>query len=90
MPNIKSAKKRVKIIAIRTKRNSSIKTRIKTAIKKFEDTLNNGNLEDAKNALIRAVKIIDKAAGKGVIHKNTAARKKSNLYKKFNRLQNVG
>ena len=84
MPNIKSAKKRVKVIEKRTLRNSMIKTGYKTAVKKFEVALNNGNIEEAKTLLSEATKKIDKACSKGVIVKNTAARKKSNLSKKLN------
>ena len=84
MPNIKSAKKRVKIIEKKTLRNYMIKSAYKTAIKKFEATLEAGNLEEAKVLFSEATKKIDQACSKGVIVKNTAARKKSNLAKKLN------
>lgn len=83
MPNIKSAAKRVEIARIRTARNSAIKSKIKTAVKKFQEALVN-NPEGAKDAFVQAVRTIDKAAAKGVIHKNTAARKKSKLQKSLN------
>lgn len=84
MPNIKSAKKRVKVIEKKTLRNNMIKTGYKTAIKKFEEAIESGNVEEAKILFIDATKKIDQACTKGVIVKNTAARKKSNLSKKLN------
>ena len=84
MPNIKSAKKRVKIIEKKTLRNNMIKSGYKSAIKKFETALESGNIEEAKILFSEATKKIDQACSKGVIVKNTAARKKSNLAKKLN------
>ena len=84
MPNIKSAKKRVKIIEKKTLQNSMIKSAYKSAIKKFESSLEAGNIEEAKALFSEATKKIDQACSKGVIVKNTAARKKSNLAKKLN------
>lgn len=84
MPNIKSAKKRVKIIEKKTLTNNMIKTGYKSAIKKFEEAVNAGNLEEAKVLLSKATKKIDQACTKGVIVKNTASRKKSSLSKKLN------
>ncbi|NPV42897.1 MAG: 30S ribosomal protein S20 [Firmicutes bacterium] len=89
MANIKSAQKRIKTAKIRNMRNNIIKTGIKTAIKKFEKAIAEGNIETAEKTLINAVKTLDKAVSKGVIHKNTAARKKSKLYGKFNNLKNA-
>lgn len=77
MANIKSAEKRVEINHRNALRNSATKSQVKTAIKKFEANLNETNL-------INAVKNIDKAVTKGVLHKNTAANKKSRLQKKYN------
>lgn len=79
MANIKSAVKRIKTTEKRTLRNKMIKTSIKTAIKKYETALENGNLDEAKSELSNASHVIDKAASKGVLHKNAAARKKSRL-----------
>ena len=87
MPNIKSAKKRVKIIEKKTLRNSMVKSAYKTAIKKFETALEAGKLDEAKTLFSEATKKIDQACTKGVIVKNTAARKKSNLAKKLNAAQ---
>ena len=84
MPNIKSAKKRVKIIEKKTLRNNMIKTGYKSAVKKFEEAVSNGNTEEAKVLLAQATKKIDQACTKGVIVKNTASRKKSRLSKKLN------
>ena len=84
MPNIKSAKKRVKIIEKKTLTNNMIKTGYKSAVKKFEEAVAAGNLEEAKVLLSAATKKIDQACTKGVIVKNTAARKKSSLSKKLN------
>ena len=84
MPNIKSAKKRVKVIEKKTLRNNMIKTGYKSAVKKFETALANGNIEEAKVLMSEATKKIDQACTKGVIVKNTAARKKSSLSKKLN------
>ena len=84
MPNIKSAKKRVLIIEKKTLRNNMIKTGYKSAVKKFEQAIESGNLEEAKVLFSEATKKIDQACAKGVIVKNTAARKKSALSKKLN------
>ncbi len=84
MPNIKSAKKRVQIIEKKTLRNNMIKSGYKSAVRKFEEALNAGKIEEAKTLLSEATKKIDQACTKGVIVKNTAARKKSNLSKKLN------
>ena len=84
MPNIKSAKKRVRIIEKKTLTNNMIKTGYKSAIKKFEEAVTAGNLEEAKVLLSKATKKIDQACTKGVIVKNTASRKKSSLSKKLN------
>ena len=84
MPNIKSAKKRVNIIEKKTLRNNMIKSGYRSAIKKFEDAIEAGKIEDAKVLFVQATKKIDQACTKGIIVKNTAARKKSSLAKKLN------
>ena len=88
MPNIKSANKRVKIIEKKTLENNMIKTAYKTAVKKFEEAVASGNVEEAKALLSEATKKIDQACTKGVIVKNTASRKKSSLSKKLNAMAN--
>ena len=83
MPNIKSAKKRVKVIEKKTLRNNMIKSGYKSAVRKFEEAIEAGNIEEAKTLFSQATKKIDQACTKGVIVKNTAARKKSNLSKNY-------
>ncbi|ADL07660.1 30S ribosomal protein S20 [Thermosediminibacter oceani] len=83
MPNTASAKKKMRQARKRTLRNRLVKSKIKAAIKKFNEALKLQDVENIKSALIGAVKALDKAASKGVIHKNAAARKKSRLYKKL-------
>lgn len=84
MPNIKSAIKRVNVIEKKTLRNNMIKSGYKSAVKKFEQAVEAGNKEEATTLFATATKKIDQACSKGVIVKNTAARKKSNLAKKLN------
>ncbi|MCG0274775.1 MAG: 30S ribosomal protein S20 [Thermosediminibacteraceae bacterium] len=86
LPNTASAKKKMRQAKKRTLRNRLVKAKIKAAIKKFNEALQSKDVENIKSALIGAVKALDKAASKGVIHKNTAARKKSRLYKKLKEL----
>ena len=78
MPNIKSAKKRVRIIEKKTAQNTAIKSQFKTAIKKFEEA-NEAGAANVKELLAAAKKALDKAATKGIITKQTAARRKSRL-----------
>lgn len=85
MPNIKSAAKRVEITRLRTLRNARIKSALKTTIKKFEEALKSDNREDASIKLRNAVRAIDKAVTKGILHKNAASRKKSRLTRRFNK-----
>ncbi len=86
MPNIKSAKKRVKVIATKTLRNKTINTALKTDIKKANLALENKDANSAEAVKV-ALRSIDKAAAKGILHKNTAARKKSALAHKLNAVQ---
>lgn len=83
MANIKSALKRIKVAEFKTRRNKIIISSLKTSIKKFEDSVKAGNLEEAQNLYRKAASLIDKAAAKGTLHKNTAARKKSRLSNKL-------
>ena len=83
MPNIKSAKKRVKVIATRTARNKAIKSDLKTALKKADAAVND-NAENKAEVVRTAIKKVDMACSKGIMHKNKAARKKSQLAKKLN------
>ena len=83
MPNIQSAKKRVKVIATKTMRNKAINSELKTNIKKADAAIAQG-AENKAELVNAAIKKIDMAASKGILHKNTAARKKSALAKKLN------
>ena len=84
MPNIKSAIKRTKIIEKKTMQNNMVKSAYKTAVKKFESAIESGDKALAETLFVEATKKIDQACTKGVIVKNTAARKKSSLAKKLN------
>lgn len=83
MPNIKSAKKRVKVSRVRTERNKARNSALKTAVKKANAAIES-NASDKEVLVKAAVKKIDQAAAKGLIHKNTAARKVSALSSKLN------
>ncbi|MGM9925489.1 MAG: 30S ribosomal protein S20 [Bacillus sp. (in: firmicutes)] len=85
MPNIKSAIKRVKTAEQRRANNITAKSSMRTAVKNAEAAIAN-NDENSKDALLAAVRKLDKAASKGLIHKNAAARKKSRLAKRLNSL----
>lgn len=87
MPNIKSAVKRVSVIEKKTLRNNMIKSGYRTAVKKFEEAVAAGDKEKATTLFSEATKKIDQACTKGVIVKNTAARKKSRLAKKLNEMK---
>ncbi len=84
MANIKSAKKRISVIEHKTAQNRRIKENLKDALKDFEAAIAEGDLEEAEQKLRFAEKKLKKAATKNVIHKNAAARRVSNLYKKLN------
>ena len=86
LPNIKSAKKRVLVAETRNARNKANKSALKTAIKKFEAAAVEGNRTEAEGTYKVAVKAIDKAAAKGLLHKNNAAHKKSALTLKLNNI----
>ena len=86
MPNIKSAKKRVQVSGVRNERNKADKSALKTALKKFEAAAAEGNRTEAEGAYKVAVKIVDKSAAKGLLHKNNAAHKKSAMTIKLNKL----
>ena len=84
MANIKSAKKRILVIETKTLRNKMIKSKIKTLVKKVDAAVAASDKAAASTALKEAVVAIDKAAAKGVYHKNTAARKVSRITKAVN------
>jgi small subunit ribosomal protein S20 len=87
LANIKSAKKRILVIKTKTARNKAIKSKVKTMIKKVEAAIAANDKELAKKCLIDAISEIDKARSKGVFHKNTAARKVSQITKAVNSIQ---
>lgn len=84
MANIKSAKKRILVNRTKAERNKSIKSGVKTAIKKVDAAVAANDKETAAAALLNATSVIDKATTKGVYHKNTSARKISRLSKNVN------
>ena len=84
MPNIKSAKKRVLVAERNHAKNVAVKSRIKTAVRRVLEALKD-NTEKVQELLNSAYKVIDKSVSKGVLHKNTAARKKSRLTKFVNK-----
>ena len=83
MPNIKSAKKRVKVIATKTLNNKMFNSALKTEIKKADSAIEN-NADNNAEAVRVDVKKIDQATAKGILHKNNAARKKAALMRKLN------
>lgn len=87
MPNIKSAKKRMRSNAKKADVNTLITSSMKTAIKKFEREVKAGNKEEASNNLNIAIQRIDKAKTSGLVHKNKAARLKSRLTKMKNAME---
>ena len=86
MPNIKSAKKRVLVAKVNSERNKADKSELKTTIKKFDAAATEGNKENAEAAYKAAVKTVDRAVSKGLLHKNNAAHKKSAMAQKMNEL----
>lgn len=85
MPNIKSAMKRVKVTKTKRANNMAIKSELKTAVKKAKEAIGQGS-ENAAELLKDAVSLIDKASRKNILHKNTAARKKSRLTQALNKI----
>lgn len=88
MPNIKSAIKRVKVAERRRLRNRAVKSAVRTYVRSAERSIvaTNPVQELTAEAVAKALKELDSAASKGVIHKNNAARRKSRLMKKYNQL----
>ena len=86
MPNIKSAKKRVLISKAENEQNKANKSLLKTNVKKFEAAAATGDKEAAAAAAKVAIATIDKSVGKGILHKNNAAHKKSHIAQKLNSL----
>ena len=86
MANIKSSAKRVLVSRAYAARNKADRSALKTSIKKFEAAVLTGDRTAAEAAHKAAIVIIDKAVSKGILHKNTAARKKSSLTLQLNKL----
>ncbi|MBQ2618633.1 MAG: 30S ribosomal protein S20 [Oscillospiraceae bacterium] len=87
MPNIKSSAKRDQLAKARNAKNKAEKSALKTAVKKFQIAVGNGDKEAAASTYQAAVKAVDKAAGKNLIHKNNAANKKSKMARKLNAME---
>ena len=87
MPVTKSARKQMRVSEKSRLRNKSIRTLCKTNITKAERLIFSGELESAQAAVVAAISALDKAAKKGVVHPNNAARRKSRLMKKLNEAQ---
>ena len=84
MANIKSAKKRVLVAKARTERNKAIKSEVKTYVKKVNEAIASGDKAAAEAALKEVTIKLDKAATKGVYHRNTSSRKIGRLSKAVN------
>lgn len=84
MANIKSAEKRIRTIAKKTEVNKKKKSELKTYMRKFDNTIENGNIEEAKEILKTIDKLLKRATHNSLIHKNNASRKISHLTKKLN------
>ncbi len=83
MPNSRDAAKRHRQSLKRRSHNRSIRSKVRTSIKTFESAVASGKKDQAEASYAQVVKLIDTAAGKGLYHKNTAARKKSRLHKRL-------
>ncbi|PXW91608.1 SSU ribosomal protein S20P [Streptohalobacillus salinus] len=86
MANIKSAKKRIRLNEDRHTLNAPVKSEMRSSIKRVEQFVSEHSVEDAKTALKNAIKKIDKAVSKGIVHRNNGDRQKSRLTKKVNQL----
>jgi len=86
MANIKSAKKRILIGRANEARNRANRTYLRTTLKRFDAAVTEGNREQADVAYKVAVQTVDKAVGKGLLHKNNAARKKSGMTRRLSNM----
>ena len=86
MAHIKSSIKRIRLQEKAATRNKSKRSLLKTNVKKFETAISEGDLDNAQAAFRVAVKTVDRAATKGLIHKNKAARRKSKMARKLNKI----
>jgi small subunit ribosomal protein S20 len=85
MANIKSAKKRIRVIDKKTARNRRVRNHLKAILKAYDAALEAGDMDAAKEQLHLAEKKLMQAAAKGTIHRNAASRKVSRLTKRFNK-----
>ena len=90
MANSKSAEKRIRVSERRRQRNKPYRTAARTFVKKAEVTIAGGDADEAATAVGNAISMLDRVAGKGVIHKRNAARRKSRLMAKLNKLAESG
>ena len=86
LPNIKSAKKRVLVNQTKAARNKAAKSALKTQLKYFDAAINEGNRSEADKRYKEAVKAVDQAAARGLLHKNTAANRKSKMTLRLNKI----
>ena len=86
MPNIKSAKKRVLVNSSKAMRNKSARSALKTQLKKFDAAVSEGNRSEADIEYKAAVKAVDQAAARGLLHQNAAANRKSSMTLKLNKI----
>lgn len=86
MANIKSAKKRINVTAKKSLRNKSVKSALKTSLKKFYAVVESGDKNAAAAMLPAMTAVVDKAASKGILHKNAAAHKKAQLAVAVNKM----
>ncbi|MCL5958969.1 MAG: 30S ribosomal protein S20 [Chloroflexi bacterium] len=84
MANIKSAIKRIRVSQRKRARNKPVRSAVKTFVTKAEKSIAQGQAEEASQAVGTAISVLDKAASKGVLHRNNAARRKSRLMNKYN------
>ncbi len=85
MPNTKSARKQVRVAQRRRLRNKPVRSQAKTMINKAEESIFSGQIKPAEAEVLAAISSLDRAAEKGVLHPNNAARRKSRLMKKLNK-----
>ena len=84
MANNKSARKRIRVAESKRQRNRPYRSACRTLVKKAELAIRDGDMDTAQDSVVRAVSMLDRTAGKGIIHRNNAARRKSRLMAKFN------
>lgn len=89
MANSKSALKRVRVAERNRLHNRPYRSAARTLVKKAELAIQSGDTVEAQTAVQRAIAMLDRVAGKGIIHKNNAARRKSRLMAKFNNVANA-